>query len=480
MIIGLYGKEKLVKRHYDMLLKVKDKPNLKIIKSIYEINNSIDIVVSDVKLDVNQKIYLIKDTIQTALAYYYLTLNNKDWQDVTSLEFLNLAISDIKTKSEELLHKKLKTKYFSYEIAFDLKTGYSSTILPLVKEFDDKSNAAIFQNYEVLNDKNFKLKQINKIVLDKNLDFNHRGSELLKVSKIFISPEFSKTQEEVINISFPHGILMKPINPLTNINIMKYSDYIYVTTKYEMAKYIYILQKFNHLLNKRLCLIPGGYPKLDKLRKDLKEDKTKKDSILYAPTILEHNPEFQNSLSLLNGKEIIKYLLDNFLNYNIIFRPHPSVRRFKHTGYDITMEIINLFKDNPRFIYDDSVYYIDTFKRSEIMISDYSSSMITFSLSTQRPFISLNNYDLSNEYKKVYGDLSLDIRKEIGFIVYEIDAIKQKIEQYLKDKEYYKNKIIEFSKNNIFNLDNSVEYFKNNLNYIKNGIHNENWIYIEK
>lgn len=485
MKILIFGEETLVKRHVDMLSQTSDKPLIQIGDNDIESISDYDcILVCNVKTnifrDTNIWVISVEDTYPSALSYYYLTLEGKDLSKVSSKEFLSLLSSNIREKCKSKLYEKLQLSGKKFDIMFDLKTGYSSTILPLIEKLDNKKNIALFENEEVINNNYFKNLSIEKLLLPTELNFHNRACEIFDISKIYISPEYSSpTSNEVINFSFPHTLLHKPIKVETHIKLLQHSDYIFIPTRYELKKIEYILKKHKSNLYKEICLIPGGYPKLDKLRQDISDKNYEKpDSICYAPTILEHNSEFQNALNLTNGVEIIDFLLKKFPEYNIIFRPSPTVKRFKHTGYSQTKEIIEKFGSNPKFIYDESLYYIDTFKRSKILISDHSSTMMTFSYATLRPFISFNKESISSEYKKVFGSEELDIRGEVGEVVCDFSELEGTIRQCLDNNEYYENRIKEFMEKEVYNLDSSVDYFKKNIEYILNKKKNMNWIYI--
>lgn len=487
MKILIYGTKALVDRHADILSKTSDKPRIeKIYDNTYlQVDKNVDCLLLcgiKNKPESIKDVWTIhvEDAYPSALSYYYLTLDSNDLTMVSSREFLYLLSCNIKEKCRTKLYERLRLTEKKFDIMFDLKTGYSSTILPLFESLNNENNIALFENEEVLNSDYFRNLNIEKLFLPTELNFHNRACEIFDISKIYISPEYaSSTNDGVINFSFPHTLLHKPINVETHIKLLQHSDYIFIPTQYELKKIEYILKKHKQALYKEICLIPGGYPKLDKLRKDIYNDNNiEPDSICYAPTILEHNSEFQNALNLTNGVEIIDLLLKKFPRYNIIFRPSPTVRRFKNTGYNQTQEIIKRFGKHPRFIYDKSLYYIETFKRSKVLISDHSSTMITFSFATSRPFISFNKENITSEYKKVFGSEELDIRGKVGEVINEFSQIEKMVKQCITNSDYYKNKIESFVKQEVYNIDTSVHYFKNNIDYILNKRKNVNWIYI--
>jgi CDP-glycerol glycerophosphotransferase (TagB/SpsB family) len=98
-------------------------------------------------------------------------------------------------------------------------------------------------------------------------------------------------------------------------------------------------------------------------------------------------------------KDIIYELL-NETSYNVILRPHPSNR-----DHIKIHELIEIFKHNTKFQCDFSENYVDTYAKSQILITDMSGTAYTFAFLTLCPVIFFlpnddaikkNNYDKLN------------------------------------------------------------------------------------
>ena len=140
-----------------------------------------------------------------------------------------------------------------------------------------------------------------------------------------------------------------------------------------------------------------GYLRIDYLLNKYSEKlKIKKNSIVIAITTFESFPEFTISNYL---KDIIYELL-NETSYNVILRPHPSNR-----DHIKIHELIEIFKHNTKFQCDFSENYVDTYAKSQILITDMSGTAYTFAFLTLCPVIFFlpnddaikkNNYDKLN------------------------------------------------------------------------------------
>lgn len=134
----------------------------------------------------------------------------------------------------------------------------------------------------------------------------------------------------------------------------------------------------------------AGYPKFDAICKRIVEaDKSlgnRKKSIttvLVAPSYA--SDDIYADVSMLPNIEIlIRALLD--FGYRIIFRPHPvSLRRGRF------IKKIQLLKDSyiswPRFVFDESQDYFETYRSADIMITDVSGTSMMFKIAFKKPVI---------------------------------------------------------------------------------------------
>lgn len=125
-------------------------------------------------------------------------------------------------------------------------------------------------------------------------------------------------------------------------------------------------------------IIPGGYLKLDWLREKIEKITCQRDCIVFAPRGLYSNPP--NFVE--DSKTIISTILDLFPTYKAVFRPLPADVKSKKVK-----EIIAEFSQNPRFIFDDSATNLDAFAAAAVVITDTSTTAMTYSLLTECPHI---------------------------------------------------------------------------------------------
>jgi len=181
-----------------------------------------------------------------------------------------------------------------------------------------------------------------------------------------------------------------------------------------------------------------GHLRIDYLlRKYSEKFKIKKNSIVIAMTSFESFTEFTISNYL---KDIIYELL-NETSYNVILRPHPSNR-----DHIKIHELIEIFKHNTKFQCDFSENYVDTYAKSQILITDMSGTAYTFAFLTLCPVIFfLPNDDAikKNNYDKLNFFLN---RTKIGSIVRDVKLMSQEINKILLKIKQYKESIQILSK----------------------------------
>lgn len=399
-------------------------------------------------------------------------------EDSNKIEYFLNNINIFKKLYTKFLQKKFN-KNQRYDVAILLNmVNFRTALLDIATCLEKKYNVVTL----FLDDKE-KFEYKNKINLDtkknwNNAIFNAR-LKYLNYSDIVLSPSedcFGKT-----SINCMHNLNYKPVDKDKLFQGIATPHYHLIPTKTMFKLHQKILEKNRHKLKHDVTLIPAGYPKLDKLINELHALKhVTKDSICYAPTMLMHNKDFTDTLSLQNGEFIIEYLLETFKDYKIIFRPHPNVKIYNHqdAGLEYIDNIIEKFKDNDRFIYDNSKYYLETFARTKILISDYSSIMHTFSFSTLIPFISLSTKEFSKLYKKNLG--IKDDRHKSGKIIHSINQMKSTIADIIENKKKYERKIKKIRSNEVYNVQQSVEYITKNFRYILEKKKNKEWFYAQK
>ena len=126
----------------------------------------------------------------------------------------------------------------------------------------------------------------------------------------------------------------------------------------------------------------------------------------------------------------------NETSYNVILRPHPSNR-----AHIKIHELIEIFKHNTRFQCDFSENYVDTYAKSQILITDMSGTAYTFAFLTLCPvifFLPKDDAIKKNNYDKLNFFLN---RNKIGSTVSDVKLISQEINKILLKIKQYKESI---------------------------------------
>jgi len=208
-------------------------------------------------------------------------------------------------------------------------------------------------------------------------------------------------------------------------------NFIFLSSKMQIKMVNEMLRRYD--IGKFPNLTEIGYLRIDYLlRKYSEKLKIKKNSIVIATTQFEGFPEFTISNHL---KDIIFELLKE-TSYNVILRPHPSNR-----AHIKIHELIEVFKHNTRFQCDFSENYVDTYAKSQILITDMSGTAYTFAFLTLCPvifFLPKDDAIKKNNYDKLNFFLN---RKKIGSIVCDVKLISQEINKILLKIKQYKESI---------------------------------------
>ena len=170
-----------------------------------------------------------------------------------------------------------------------------------------------------------------------------------------------------------------------------------------------------------------GFPRFDKL-----EDERIKQ-ILFVPTWrieLENETLFVTSdyykrlNSFLNNNKLHKILKEN--NYKFVFKPHPEIVKYIH--------LLNI----PDYIeISESESYQELFKKSSLLITDYSSVFFDFAY-IKKPVIYYQNNDY--HYKEGYFNYE---NMGFGQIVHDEHELIKLIKQYIENDCMIEDKYVE-------------------------------------
>ena len=137
--------------------------------------------------------------------------------------------------------------------------------------------------------------------------------------------------------------------------------------------------------DKRKIAVNYGYPYLDELKKQVKNNKSmfgkEYYNILWTPRWTTDNEIC--GTSFFEYKENLLSFVKKYNDVQFVFRPHPMMfDNFIAKKQMSSKEVKSYLKmyDGLRYVYDDSSEYQDTFRDSDILVTDYSSIIVEYLL----------------------------------------------------------------------------------------------------
>ena len=135
---------------------------------------------------------------------------------------------------------------------------------------------------------------------------------------------------------------------------------------------------------------------------------------------------------------------------------------------NIIKNICVKYKDRSNFFLDDNISYLDSYRRSKILITDFSGTAYTYAFSKLRPVIFFSSNE-SNLIKSDFSDLFFfKDRLEVGKIVQNIDSLNEEIYSIDEQIDIYSNKIELLRSKRIKFFNTSIEQNLLNLRNILN------------
>lgn len=175
-------------------------------------------------------------------------------------------------------------------------------------------------------------------------------------------------------------------------------------------------------------IIPMGYPRMTVLTEAIKHSPfSTPDSILYAPVASWHVQEWGGKRIKEYGKEIIRTLLVEFPDMNVIFRPYRHDLEIPEVK-----EICACFAAEKRFILDATPGRAETFSRTAVAVSDFSRIAKSFSFSTLR--LAVNFQPWREKEQKITNWPG-------GVSVYDFETLVAAIKDGIENADAWKNKI---------------------------------------
>ena len=204
-------------------------------------------------------------------------------------------------------------------------------------------------------------------------------------------------------------------------------------------------------------LFKHGYSRIDTLTEKSNSNKEILQNFKDPKTILLAPTWGDNSILPLCGDRLISILLD--YGYGVILRPHYQTIRLTPKIVDT---ILKHFNHHPRFSYIDLMGDTESLFSSDILICDWSSMSIEYSLGLKKPVLYI---DVPKRIRNVhYTELKIEpmeivIRKEIGSILPfdTLEKAPEYIEALLLHPDKYHKKIDMLKKKWLFNPGNSIK-----------------------
>ena len=297
--------------------------------------------------------------------------------------------------------------------------------------------------------------------------FHKKECEQLTKLDAIIIPESNKTVFEfipssIIKIGLPHGTDVSLEATLCGYGGGFYFDYILSARKQSRVKLDKYFDSFPAAmrLHKQpfVCVVPFGFPKLDKFFKVVTKNKKPKNAIVYHLSLLSVEEDWVCDELF----DTLKVLLTEFPNNTIIFRVH-----HRNSDVSIVTRCINTFSSYPNFYYSDADSYIDDYSNGAVMVTHREYCNHLFDLATGCPTVLYNKND--NYIMRYPHDERYFLTNKANFV----QVVKQALDTNFDISiERRKQRCLLAG---IYNPGNSLGYLINNIKQIVNGHVQDEW-----
>jgi hypothetical protein len=345
------------------------------------------------------------------------------------LSIKSIFIINVYIGCKKIFNKDFKIIFFYFPVR-----SYQDNILELIDEIKKEKNLEVILAYN---------SSSSKEVENYNKDFflNLGYLKYINNVNIFIS--------SYVVYDFPNSLHKIYINhdiydaPMVEVKIennlikaLNKCDYIFLSSDIAITNFQKKIDISSDNENKKLLLVNTGYLKLDHVHKKISNVDVIEDSILLAPTLSSMFTNYNLSGSLI---DLIKKILDN-TKFKLIYRPHPGDIG-NHKQNIIINNIYKMFEKNKNFTLDTNASYLESYKKSRMLITDFSGTAYTYAFSKLRPVIFFSKNEI-NLTKSNFNDLFFfKDRLDIGTIVENIDNLNNEIYSVDKQIEFFSNKI---------------------------------------
>ena len=165
---------------------------------------------------------------------------------------------------------------------------------------------------------------------------------------------------------------------------IKYYDIIFAEYEETDKYYQSVMKEIND--GRQRYSVDFGFPALDIVKKETKKNKSafsninNKFNIMWTPRWTTSKEYYETSF--FDYKDSIVDYCKNNKNTNLVFRPHPlTFNNFIKEKIMTKKEVkdyLNNFTDN--LYYDKSGNYLETFRETDVLVTDYSSIIVEFFL----------------------------------------------------------------------------------------------------
>jgi len=358
--------------------------------------------------------------------------------------FYNILKIFVITSIKKKKNNSIKIFFFYFPVK-----AYQENIVELGESIAKSKNFEVYYIYNSNTKIELRLKK-NSLYLDFNyIRFIPFGNFFLNKINFMISSYVIYTfPPKTKNIYICHDIYdvpmaKKQIEKKIFIELGKL-DYIFVSS--DIVKDYFEKGLSKNIMKKskrKVQVVNTGYLKLDHVHKKINLRKVKEDSILIAPTASKFYSDANLSKKL---DKMINLLLVK--KYKIIYRPHPLDLTIKG-DINLTNLIIEKFKDFPNFEFDISTSYIESYRKSKLLITDFSGTAYTYAFSTEKPVIFYSSLNKLSFIKEINSMYYFKDRKEVGYVMTNIKDLLKKVKEIDNKKIILKTKIKNLRKKRI-------------------------------
>lgn len=174
--------------------------------------------------------------------------------------------------------------------------------------------------------------------------------------------------------------------------------------------------------NRPFYVIPVGYPRHAAMFQALSKASGPKDAIVYAPHAIANTSDIKSDYCVVgSGIPIINFLLENFPEYKVIFRPAPEDLEGR-----VVQQIASLYRKEPRFILDTHPDQFFSLSRGAALVTDASGIACSFAYMTLRPAIYFQPWREWREHVR---------RWDGGFTATTYDALRDVLTMALENSQ---------------------------------------------